>query len=579
MKKLNKLISIFFCIYISISGFGHNIAHAQQGGIYSQRDIFHPVKSKNGMVSTQEARATRIGLDILKRGGNAIDAAVGVSFALAVTLPRAGNIGGGGFMVIHLGDAGKTVAIDYREMAPLAATFDMYLDKNGKVDKQLSQFSHQSVGVPGSVAGLAYVLEHYGTMSLKEVMAPAIQLAEEGIVVNDDIEYTLTRGKERLQGFPETAKIYYKPDGSVYTAGERMVFKDLAWSLKEISENGPSAFYEGSIAKKLVADMKEHGGFITLEDLKNYRVVEREPVRGTYRGYDVVGMPPPSSGSIHIIQMLNILEEYPIGDLGHNSADTLHLMAVSMERAFADRSKYLGDPDWWAIPVEGLISKKYAAEIRSNINRHLVTPQKKDGINNPDPYESMETTHISIMDRFGNAVSNTTTLNFSFGTGIVSPGTGILLNNEMDNFSAKPGVPNSYGLLGGEANAIQPTKRPLSSMSPLILFKDGKPFLAIGSPGGPRLISAILQVILNVIDHGMNIAEATNARRIHHQWKPDKLRVEKGLNPDTFRLLAEKGHNIRVTNSMGATQSVQKIFDTLYGASDPRRPGALTLGY
>lgn len=457
------------------------------------------------MVASQEARATQIGLDILKKGGNAIDALVGVSFALSVTLPRAGNIAGGGFMLVHLGETGETIAIDYREMAPLAASFDMYLNANEEVDKKLSQFSHQSVGVPGSVAGMAYVLEKYGTLSLKEVMAPAIKLAEEGIIVNQDIEYTLTKGKKRLQQWPETAKIYYKPDGSVYSVGERMVFKDLAWSLKEIAEQGPKAFYEGAIAKKLVAEMEKHGGLITLEDLKNYHIAVREPVRSTYRGHEIIGMPPPSSGGIHIIQMLNILEEFPLGDLGPNSADSLHLIAESMKLAFADRGKYLGDPDWWDIPQNGLISKNYAAELRAKINRNTVIASKNINPEEPDPYESDETTHISIMDQFGNVVSNTTTLNFSFGSGIVVPGTGMLLNDEMDNFVAKPGVPNAYGLHGGEANAIQPTKRPLSSMSPMILLKEGKPFLAIGSPGGPRLINAILQVIINVIDHGIGL--------------------------------------------------------------------------
>ncbi|MGK0180382.1 MAG: gamma-glutamyltranspeptidase/glutathione hydrolase, partial [Nitrospinales bacterium] len=559
--------------------FGQNLALAQQGGIYTQSDVFHPIRGQKGMVASQEARATQIGLDILKKGGNAIDAAVGVSFALAVTLPRAGNISGGGFMLVHLGKTGQTIAIDYREMAPLAASFDMYLNEREDVDKKLSQLSHKSTGVPGTVAGMAYVLKEYGTLSLKEVIAPAIRLAEEGIIVNEDIEYTLNKGKKRLQQWPETARIYYKPDGSVYLVGERMVFKDLAWSLNEIAENGPSAFYEGAIAEKLVADMKKHGGLITMEDLKNYRVSTREPVQGTYRGHEIIGMPPPSSGGIHIIQMLNILEAFPLGDMGPNSANSLHLIAESMKLAFADRSKYLGDPDWWDIPIKGLISKDYATELRAVINREKVTPSKIVNPEDPDPYESDETTHVSVMDQFGNVVSSTTTLNFSFGSGIVVPGTGMLLNNEMDNFTAKPGVPNSYGLLGGQANAIQPTKRPLSSMSPMILLKDGKPFLATGSPGGPRLINAILQVIINVIDHRMNIAEASNARRIHHQWKPDKLRVEKGFNPDTRRLLEEKGHQVRVTNSLGSTQSILKTEKGFNGSSDPRRSGALTLGY
>ncbi len=577
MKKIKSFF--IFCLIGMFLFFNEFSSFARQGGIYSQKDIFHPVVGKNGMVATQEARATQIAVDILKKGGNAIDAVVAASFALAVTLPRAGNIAGGGFMLIHLGKTGKTIAIDYREMAPLAASFDMYLGEEGDVDEDLAQSSYQSVGVPGSVAGLTYVLENYGTLPLKEVIAPAIRLAEEGIVVNKDIEYTLTKGKERLQRWPETARIYYKPDGSVYQVGERMKFEDLAWSFKQIAEHGAKAFYEGAIAEKIVADMEKHRGPITLEDLKNYHIVVREPVRGTYRGYEVIGMPPPSSGGIHIIQMLNLLEAFPLGYMGPNSSDSLHLMAESMKQAFADRSEYLGDPDWWNVPVAGLVSKDYADKLRKKINRYSTRPSQKIKPENHDPFESNETTHLSIMDQFGNVVSCTTTLNFSFGSGIVVPGTGILLNDEMDNFAAKPGTPNAYGLLGGEANAIQPTKRPLSSMAPMILLKEGKPFLAVGSPGGPRLINAILQIIINVIDHKMNIAEATNARRIHHQWKPDSIRVEEGFNPDTIRLLTEKGHRIVVKNAMGSTQSVLKTEDGFHGASDPRRPGALALGY
>ncbi len=577
MKKIKFLFTIYLtATFLFINTFQ---SFAQQGGIYSQSDIFHPVIGKNGMVATQEARATQIAVDVLKKGGNAIDAVVAASFALAVTLPRAGNIGGGGFMLIHLGKTGETIAIDYREMAPLAAKFNMYIGEKGEVDEELSQSSYKSVGVPGSVAGLAYVLEHYGTMPLKELIAPAIRLAKDGIIVNKDIQFTLAKGKDRLQNWPETARIYYKPDGSVYQVGERMKFEDLAWSFRQIADHGPEAFYEGAIAKKIVADMKKQGGLITLEDLKKYRVAVREPVRGTYRGYEIIGMPPPSSGGIHIIQMLNILEEFPLGYMGPNSSDSLHFMAEAMKYAFADRSRYLGDPDWWNVPIKGLISKKYAAELRSKISRYNDKPSKKIKPESPNPYESNETTHISIMDKFGNIVSCTTTLNFSFGSGIVVPGTGILLNDEMDNFVAKPGIPNAYGLLGEEANAIQPTKRPLSSMAPMILLKDGKPFMAVGSPGGPRLINAILQVIINVIDHKMNIAEATNSRRIHHQWEPDRLRVEEGFNPDTLRLLSERGHRIDISKSMGSTQSVLKTKEDFHGASDPRRPGALALGY
>ncbi len=578
MGHLKKVISCFLALLLLLISF-KPLVFAQQGGIYSQMDVFHPVVGRNGMVASQEANATRIGLQILEDGGNAIDAAVAVAFALAVTLPRAGNIGGGGFMLVHEGETGKTVAIDYREKAPLEASFDMYLDDEGDVDEELAQSSFQSVGVPGSVAGMAYVLERFGTLPLKTVIAPAIKLAEGGILVNKDHVFTLSKGKERMQRWPETKKIYYKPDGSVYQVGERMFFKDLGWSLRQIAENGPRSFYEGAIAEKILAAMNRHGGLITREDMENYRVAVREPVKGTYRGYEVIGMPPPSSGGVHIVQMLNILEPYSLREMGPNSAQALHLMAESMKLAFADRSKYLGDPDWWHIPIRGLTSKNYAQRLRGRIHPEKALASKEIRPESPSPYESNETTHFSIMDRFGNVVSNTTTLNFSFGSALVPEGTGILLNNEMDNFAAKPGVPNAYGLLGGQANAIQPTKRPLSSMAPMIVLKNGKPFLATGSPGGPRLINAILQVIINVIDHEMNIAEATNAPRIHHQWRPDKLRVERGLSPDTMRLLGEMGHKVRLDKSMGSTQSVLRRGGGFYGASDPRRPGALTLGY
>ncbi|GJL77552.1 MAG: gamma-glutamyltransferase [Nitrospinaceae bacterium] len=531
------------------------------------------------MVATQEARATQIGLEVLKKGGNAVDAAVAVGFALAVTLPRAGNIGGGGFMLIHMAKTGKTVALDYREKAPEAATHDMYINPLGRVVKMLSRSSYQSVGVPGSVAGLAAALEKYGTLPLSDLIAPAIQLAEEGMVVNDDHVATLTKGRTRLQFWPETAKIFYKPDGSVFERGEILVQKDLAGSLRQIAEQGPRVFYEGAISEKIVADMEANGGLITRKDLKDYDVVFREPVRGSYRGYEIVAMPPPSSGGIHVIQLLNTLEPYPIQNLGHNSADTIHLMAEAMKLAFADRSKHLGDSDYWQVPIMGLTSKAYATQLRNSIDPNRARPASEIGPGNPIPYESNETTHFSIIDKEGNTVSNTTTINFSFGTGIVAKGTGILLNNEMENFTAKVGVPNAYGLLGGYANVIHLRKRPLSSMSPMLVLKKGKPFLATGSPGGPRIIPTMLQIIMNVIDHRMNIAEATNARRFHHQWKPDELRIEKGFNQDTLRLLKKKGHHLIEKNAIGSTQSVMRTDDGLFGASDPRRMGALTLGY
>jgi gamma-glutamyltranspeptidase/glutathione hydrolase len=552
---------------------------AQETAIVSPRDILHPVFAENGMVASQEATATRVGVDILKRGGNAIDAGVAVGFALAVTLPRAGNLGGGGFMLVHHADSGETVAIDYREMAPAAAHRDMYLDAAGEVDTQKARFTHHAVGVPGTVAGLVYVLDHYGTLPLAEVMAPAIRLAEEGIVVSRDLSVSLRSRRERLQRWPATAAIFYHEDGRPYRPGERLMQSDLAWSLRQIAAHGADAFYKGAIAERTAAEMAAHGGPMTLEDLAAYRVAVRPPVRGTYRGYEIASMPPPSSGGVHLVQILNLLEGYPLASLGHNGADGLHLMAEAMKLAYADRSQHLGDPDFWPVPVAGLTSKAYAESLRATIDPARARPAAEIAAGDPAPYESPETTHFSVMDRWGNVVSNTYTINFGYGSGIVAAGTGILLNNEMDDFSAKPGVPNAYGLLGGDANAVAPAKRPLSSMTPTILFKDGRPFLATGSPGGGRIITTTLQIILNVIDHGMNIAAATAASRVHHQWLPDELRVEAGLSPDTVALLEAKGHKVVVKNAMGSTQSILRAGEGFYGASDPRRQGALTLGF
>lgn len=556
-------------------------ARAQEQAILSPQDIFHPVAADNGMVSSQEAVASRIGVEILRQGGNAIDAAAAVGFALAVTLPRAGNLGGGGFMLIHHAESGETFAIDYREAAPAAATRDMFLDAQGEVDRQKAWFSRHSAGVPGTVAGLALAVERYGSLSLADVLAPAIALAEQGIVVTSSLANGLENAKERLSRWPASKAIFYKPDGSSYQAGERLFRPDLAWTLHQIAEHGPDAFYKGAVAQRIAEDMAANEGLITLEDLANYQPRVRKPVTGSYRGYSIASMPPPSSGGVHLIQILNILEGFPIDALGHNSARTIHLMAEAKSLAYADRSYFLGDPDFWEVPATGLTSKGYAAELRGLINTDLATPAEQIRPGAPLPYESPETTHFSVMDKLGNVVSNTYTLNFSFGSGITVPGTGILLNNEMDDFSSKPGVPNAYGLIGGEANAVEPGKRPLSSMTPTIVFnKDGSPWFATGSPGGSRIITTVLQVIMNRIDHGMNLAAATNATRVHDQWFPDELRIEKGLSPDTTAKLAEMGYRLELKNAMGSTQSVERRPDGgFYGAADPRRPGALAVGY
>ncbi len=547
--------------------------------ILSSRDIFHPEHAAHGMVASQEARATRVGVEILRKGGNAVDAAVAVGFTLAVTLPRAGNLGGGGFMLVHLADRGETLAIDYREMAPAAASRDMYLDAEGNVDRKKARFSHASAGVPGTVAGLALALERYGTMSLAEVMAPAIDFARRGITVTSGLAASLESRRERLAGNPAAAAIFLHDDGRAWRAGEQLVQRDLAGTLQSIAEHGPEAFYEGTTAERIAADMAANGGLITREDLAAYRAVVRAPVRGTYRGHEIRSMPPPSSGGVHLVQILNILEDYPLGFLGHNSADTIHLMAEAMKLAYADRSEHLGDPDHWPVPVAGLTSKRYAAALRTRIDMDRARPSAEIDPGDPAPYESNETTHFSVVDAAGNAVSNTYTINFSYGSGVVAAGTGVLLNNEMDDFSAKPGVPNAYGLVGGEANAVGPGKRPLSSMTPTIVLRDGKVFLVTGSPGGSRIITTTAQIILNVIDHRMNIAAATAATRVHHQWLPDELRAEPGLSADTVEILEKRGHTVKVRSAMGSTQSVMRTEQGLLGASDPRRPEALTAGH
>jgi gamma-glutamyltranspeptidase / glutathione hydrolase len=554
-------------------------ALAQQPAIYNDRDRVHPVFATHGMVATQEATATRIGLEVLQNGGNAVDAAVAVGFALAVTLPRAGNLGGGGFMVVHDAASGETVAIDYREMSGAAASRDMYLDAAGEADPEKSRYSGLAVGVPGTVAGLALALERYGTLTLAETLAPAIALAEDGITVSPDLADSLKAAAKRLQKWPASAAIFYKDGGTPYEPGERLAQADLARSLRLIAEQGPEALYGGAIGQQIVAAVGAAGGHLTPDDLAAYRPVVREPVRGSYRGYEILSMPPPSSGGIHIVQILNILEGVPLGFLGAGSAEAIHLMAEAMKHAYADRSEYLGDPAFVDVPIAALTAKAYASSILARISRGRAAPAAEIGPGDLAPYESPQTTHFSIVDEAGNAVANTYTINFSYGSGIVAGGTGILLNNELDDFSAKPGVPNAYGLIGGEANAVAPRKRPLSSMSPTIVLEDGEPFLVTGTPGGSRIITTTLQVIMNVIDHGMNIAEATLAPRVHHQWLPDELRIEEGLSPDTIRLLEQKGHKVSVADAMGSTQSIMLTDHGLYGYSDPRTPAALTLGY
>lgn len=566
-----KIFFIFLTSFVSFSA----LAAESSFPIIDYQSIHHPHISNTGMVVSQRKVASQVGSDILGKGGNAVDAAVATALALAVVLPRAGNLGGGGFMMVYLESLDKTIAIDYRERAPAAAHRDLFLDENGNYDKQKAQFSLLSAGVPGSVAGLYYALTKYGTMSWKEVIAPSILLAEKGFVVPHDLANTLSSStyRKRLTSNPAAAKSFYKKNKDLYSAGEILRQPDLAWTLKQLSEHGPEAFYKGAIAKKIVKEMKKNGGLITADDLENYVVAERVPVKGTYKGFDIVSMPPSSSGGIHLIQMLNMLESYSIKEMGFGSADTIHVLAEVMKRAYADRSKHLGDSDFYNVP-SGLISKEYAKELNKNISLKNRTPSNQVYAGNPLPYESPDTTHFSVMDSFGNAVANTYTLNFSYGSGIVIPGTGMLINNEMDDFSSKPGTPNGYGLLGSEANSIEGNKRPLSSMTPTIIFKDKKPYLVFGSPGGSRIITTVLQVALNVMTHDMNIAQAVNSPRIHHQWLPEVLMIEEGFGADTEALLEQRGYRLYPSRTMGSVQAILNKDGYFYGAADPRRPSA-----
>ncbi|MDG9666706.1 gamma-glutamyltransferase [Hahella sp. CR1] len=574
-KSLVTILSKPFLLTLTLA-----VAAPTNAEFILEGDRSVPTEAHHGMVATSHTLATEEALKVLKNGGNAIDAAVTAAFALAVTQPRSGNIGGGGFMLISSESRNEVIAIDYREKAPAAASRDMYLNKDGDADSNLSRFSHKAAGVPGTVAGLALALEKYGTISLQEALAPAIRLAEEGFIVTPRFSHGVKDSAERLGKWDSSRKVFFKADGSFYEPGDRFIQKDLAATLKRISEKGVKGFYEGETAKLIVEEMKRGGGLITLEDLKSYQPVMREPVHGTYRGFDIYSMSPPSSGGIHVIQILNILEGYPIGYLGHNSAQTIHLMAEAMKRAYADRSKYLGDPDFVEVPQKGLVSKDYAAKQRKDIPMNRATPSSTLAPDNPLPYESNETTHFSVADNKGNAVSTTYTINFSYGSHIVVDGAGFLLNNEMDDFSAKPGVPNAYGLLGGEANKIEGNKRMLSSMSPTIVKNKGKNFLITGSPGGSRIITTTLQVIMNVIDHHLNIQAAVNAPRIHHQWSPDEIRVEEGLSPDTVKLLEGMGHAVNQKAAMGASQSI--LIDengVFFGAADPRRSTSSAMGF
>jgi gamma-glutamyltranspeptidase / glutathione hydrolase len=537
------------------------------------------ILAHNGMVVAQERRAARIGVEILDRGGNAVDAAVAVGFALAVTYPRAGNIGGGGFMVIHLAKENHNTTIDYRETAPAAASTAMFLDAQGKPDPAKSRDSGLAVGVPGTVAGLALAHRKYGSgkFSLADLIAPAIDLARKGFPVEDDLADSLPRAAKRLARWPTLSEIFLKNGGEPLQAGDRLIQFDLADTLNAIAREGPTAFYQGRTAAQIADAVRSAGGVMTKDDLKNYRALELPAMRGNYRGYDIISMPPPSSGGVHLIEMLNILEGYDLHKIGRGE-QSLHYMIEAMKRAYADRAMYMGDPNVVSMPIAGLLAKKYAAALRANIGKNA-TPAADIKPGNPAEFEGRNTTHFSVIDRDGNAVSNTYTLNFSYGLGLVAEGTGVLLNNELDDFTAKPGAANAYGLVGFNANLPGPNKRPLSSMTPTIVLKNGKPYLVTGSPGGSRIITTVLQVIVNAVDFQMNIAAAVSAPRLHNQWQPDETYAEPGFDPAVLDALRARGHKIVSTEPHTSANSIEVTAEGYVGAADTRTRGALAAGY
>ncbi|WP_304166019.1 gamma-glutamyltransferase [Lonsdalea britannica] len=559
------------------------------------------VEAKQGMVVSSQHLASQVGVDILKMGGNAVDAAVAVGYAQAVVNACCGNIGGGGFMTLHLAN-GKDTFINFRETAPAAAKADMYLDAEGKVKPGASLYGYLAVGVPGTVMGLETAREKYGTMSRQQLLAPAIKLAREGFILNRGDTDIMNTTVKRFRQDPEAARLFLRPDGSPMQPGDRLVQKDLARTLQSIADRGPDAFYKGELPRKIEAAAKKGGGIITAADFARYTVTETTPISCTYRGYKFISSPPPSSGGVTLCETLNILEGYDLKSMGFNSAQAIHTVTEALRHAYMDRNTYLGDPAFVHNPVDRLLSETYAAEIRSKIEPENATPSTQVAPGT-EPHEKPETTHYSIVDNQGNAVSTTYTVNGRFGAVVITPGTGFFLNDEMDDFTAKVGEKNLYGLVQGERNAIAPGKRPLSSMSPSLVTKDGKIFLVLGSPGGSRIISITLQAALNIIDFGMTPQEAVDAPRIHHQWLPDEVYYERhGLSADTLKLLTERGYKMIEQTPWGAAELIMvglpgiqgvepansgndsavsdKVREGyLYGANDSRRPAGSAVGY
>ena len=556
-------------------------ALAQERRSYAPPDLttVRAIAAEHGLVVAQERLAAQVGADILRQGGNAVDAAVATGFALAVTYPRAGNIGGGGFMVIHSAGRNEDVAIDYRETAPGATTPDVFLGADGKPDTDKSRNSALGIGVPGTVAGLAVALEKYGSgrFTLAQIVKPPIELARDGFVVADDMADTLSDMYRRMGRWPNSAKALSRSDGTPLQEGDRLIQADLAATLSTIAEQGPRGFYEGPVAERLAKAVRDGGGIMTVDDLKSYQALIRSPVRGSYRGYEIVSMPLPSSGGTVLLETLNILEGFPMPNMKQGTAPSLHVMIEAMKRAYADRARYLGDPAFVNAPVNVLVTKEYAARQRASIDLDRATPAA-DMLSVSPAREGANTTHYSVVDPSGNAVSNTYTLNFPYGVGLVAEGTGVLLNNELDDFTAAPGASNAFGLVGFEANLPGPGKRPLSSMSPTIVLKDGKPVLVTGTPGGSRIISAVLQVVVDVLDYNMDVAAAVAAPRVHHQWLPDEVRVERGFSDEVLAELRAKGHKVIEPLGQTSANSIGVTPNGLLGAPDPRTRGAAAVG-
>lgn len=550
-------------------------AIAQKRQLLEYPSIHSPVVGERGMVVSQNAIASGVGAEILRQGGNAVDAAVAVGFALAVTLPRAGNLGGDGFMLVHDAKTGEQVFFDFRSVAPKAATLAMYIDNQGK-EASIASRGYLAPSVPGTVAGLALAHKRFGKLPWKAVVAPAIALARDGVALTPDEAFVFSWGKERLSTSAAAKAAYYRPDGSLYRAGEILRQPDLAWTLGQIAARGADGFYKGPVAERFAADMKAHGGLITLEDLAAYRAIERKPLRGTYRGLEVVTAPPASAGGATLLNMLNILEGFDLKAYGAGSAQSLHLMAEAMKLGYADRYRFLGDTDFVTAPVRGFISKVYGQERAKLIDPAKATPARQLGAGDPARFESPSTTHFSIADADGNVVSTTYTLGADFGSGVMIAGTGVLLNNQMNNFDHENAAKALREGTPPPLNAMAPGKRMLSTMMPTIIMKNGKPWLVTGTPGGSTIIDTVLQIVVNVVDFKLNVEEATHQPRIF-QDTGKTLRVEPNFNPDTVRILGAMGHTVTSDETMGSAQSIMIENGYFLGAADPRRPGALAI--